>query len=79
MSQPLNPQACESMEKNHPDRVIRVSMKTSDAYQPTREAAMNPENYGLSLDNVSPLGYAIYDYGTLRQRAYHTVAWFVLC
>jgi len=76
MSQPLNPTACKNIARSNPDRVIRRTWNTESA--PTVEAAMNPENYGLSLDDVSPLGYATYDYGTLRQRAHMTEAWFVI-
>lgn len=76
MSQPLNHTACANLAKSNPDRVIRRTWNTS--YEPSRADAMNPENYGLSLDDVSPLGYATYDYGTLRQRAYMTEAWFVI-
>ena len=75
-SRPLPHQTCESFARNHPDRVIRMTVNTSS--RPSREFCMNPENYGLSLDNVSPLGYATYDYGTLRQSAFMTEAWFVL-
>lgn len=76
MSQPLNPTACANLAKSNPDRVIRRTMDST--YAPTSEEAMNPENYGLSLDDVSPLGYATYDYGTSRQRAHMTEAWFVI-
>jgi hypothetical protein len=76
MSKPLNPTACQNLARSNPDRVIRRTWNTS--YEPRREDAMNPENYGLSLDEVSPLGYAVYDYGTLRQSAYMTEAWFVI-
>ena len=75
-SRPLPHQTCQTMAMNNPERVIRRTWNTNS--KPTREDAMNPENYGLSLDDVSPLGYATYDYGTLRQRAYMTEAWFVI-
>lgn len=76
MSQPLNPNTCANLARTNPDRVIRRTWNV-DSYQPTREQAMNPENYGLSLDDVSPLGYATYDTGTLRQRSFMVEAWFV--
>lgn len=64
------------MAMNNPDRVIRRTWNTKS--KPTQQDAMNPQNYGLSLDDVSPLGYATYDYGTFRQSAFMTEAWFVI-
>lgn len=75
-TQPVNFQSCKTLAKNNPDRVIRRTWNTS--HEPSRQDSMNPENYGLSLDDVSPLGYATYDYGTLRQSAFMTEAWFVI-
>ena len=75
-SRPLPFQSCQTMAMNNPDRVIRRTWNTKS--KPSQEEAMKPHNYGLSIDQVSPLGYATYDYGTLRQSAFMTEAWFVI-
>ena len=76
MSQPMPYRLIKNLVKTQGDRIIRRTWNTS--YEPSQEDAMNPENYGLSLDNVSPLGYGVFDYGTSRQSAFMTEAYFVI-
>jgi hypothetical protein len=76
MSKPLPYELCKNLVKTQGDRIIRRTWNIS--YEPTVEDAMNPENYRLSLDDVSPLGYGVFDYGTFRQRAYMVEAYFVI-
>jgi hypothetical protein len=76
MSQPMPYRLIENLVKTQGDRIIRRTWNTS--HKPSQVDAMNPENYGLSLDDVSPLGYGVFDYGTLRQSAFMVEAYFVI-
>ena len=69
--------ACESLAKQHPDKVVKVckdGMKSTMSWS----TASNPETWGLDPMTHTALGHAHADWGTLRQRSYTTMVWFVV-
>ena len=77
MSQPCPVGICEHMERHQGERLMKVHREGMTGMM-SWATASNPETWGLSLDNVSPLGFGHRDNGTLQQRSMSVTVWFVL-
>lgn len=70
-------ESCERFANLYPNKVVKVSedgMKSTISWTD----ASNPEIWGLDPMTHTALGYAHQDWGTLRQRSYTTMVWFVI-
>ena len=73
----LHYESCEYYANLYPEKVVKVSRDGMKATMSWRTAS-NPETWGLDPMTHTAMGHAHQDWGTLYQRSYTTMVWFLV-